>query len=193
MTDLDAVKYVDQMCEKTGDIEVKNIKADGQVSITESIEEVMMQAQEFSQLADKYGFKVLSQGSKFNLCAKNIDNRWTPWITYDSQRDSVSFHGNTDQLNIWLCDTRKDLTPEKCLSFVDELNKIFYLTGKGRFLVKDLIDPEDWQELANVPDAYGDKRFVSGRHSTIDDIIASAGNKISTDPTNQRSAKEYVR
>lgn len=223
MTDREIVQYIDQYCVKTGDIEVKNIRPDGQYtlivplfngelgenqiatmdlefvfdgeeatllnfpknllsgedysSITEAIEEEMMQAQEFMRLGEKYGFKVMAQGCKLNLYAKNTDNQWTQWISYDSQKNNVSCRGNTDYLNIWLGDTRKDMTPEKCLSFVEELNQTFFLTGNDRFLIKDLIDPEDWQEIAQVRDAYKDERYAGKTALNLDSRIHMAASQ----------------
>ena len=123
--------------------------------------------QQFKDLAKQYGFKVLQDGEAYRLCAKNTDNRWTRWISYYPEKDTVSFYGNTDYLNIWLCDTRKDLTPEKCLKFVEDLNNLFELKGEDKLLIKDLIDPEDWQEIAGVHDAYEDKRYSSDKKKNI--------------------------
>ena len=115
--------------------------------------------QQFKDLAKQYGFKVLKDGEAYRLFAKKTDNRWTRWISYYPEKEAVSFFGNTDYLNIWLCDTRKDFTPEICLNFVEDLNSLFELKGEDKFLVKDLIDPEDWQEIAGVPDASEDKCY----------------------------------
>ena len=122
---------------------------------------------QFKDLAQNYGFKILQDGEAYRLCAKNTDNRWTRWISYYPDKDTVSSLGNTDYLNIWLCDTRKDFTPEKCLNFVEDLNKLFELKGEDKFLIKDLVDPEDWQEIAGVRDASEDKRYFSGKNMNI--------------------------
>jgi len=124
--------------------------------------------QNFKELAERYGFKILQDGGVYSLCAKDTDNQWTRWIKFYPKEDRVSFTGNTDQLNIWLYNTRKDFTPEKCIQFVEELNEIFKLSGKDKFLVKELIDPEDWQEIADVRDAYQDKRYTSNPLKSID-------------------------
>jgi len=238
MTDREIVQYIDQYCVKNGDIEVKNIRPDGQYtlivpvfngelgeeqiatmdlefefdgeeatllnfpknllsgedysSITEAIEEEMMQAQEFMRLGEKYGFKVMAQGSKLNLYAKNTDNQWTQWISYDSQKNSVSCRGNTDHLNIWLYDTRKDLTPEKCLSFVEDLNKAFLLTGKDRFQIKELIDPEDWQEIAQVKDAHQDERYAGKTAMKLDSRIQMAASAHLAESKNNSTEKDFV-
>lgn len=115
--------------------------------------------QNFKELAKRYGFKILQNGNVYNLCAKDTDKQWTHWIKFYPKEDRVSFVGNTDQLNIWLYNTRKDFTPEKCIQFVAELNEVFKLSGSDKFLIEELIDPEDWQEIADVRDAYQDERY----------------------------------
>lgn len=124
--------------------------------------------QNFKELAKRYGFKVLSEGACFKLCAKNTDNQWTRWIGFYSKEDKVSIFGNTDHLNIWLGDTRKDLSPEKCIQFIEELNEIFKLPDDNKLLIKELIDPEDWQVIADVRDAYQDERYTSSTLNSID-------------------------
>ena len=114
----------------------------------------------FYSLAEKYGFKIRRCKDGFRLCAKNTDGHWVSWIGFNPNADRTFWFGNTDQLNIWLSDTRKDFSPEKCLLFVGELNKVLGLMGDNRFRVRELIDPEDWQGMAWVDDAYADKRFL---------------------------------
>ena len=116
-------------------------------------------AQKFKDLAEKYGFKIIQDGDTLSLCAKNTDDRWTRWIKYNPGKHEVSLCGETDYLNIWLGETRPDMTPEKCVSFVDELNNLFEFFDTDKILVRDLIDPEDWQEIAGIPDASEDIRF----------------------------------
>lgn len=63
-------------------------------------------------------------------------------------------------MNLWFCETRKDLTSDKLLELTKDLNEIlneYDLSVK----VSTLIDPEDWQEIANVNDAYEDIRYNS--------------------------------
>lgn len=115
----------------------------------------------FYALAKKYGFKVRNGAEGLKLCAQDLDHKWVPWVGFNPNADRVYYFGETDFLNIWLCDTRKDFTVEKCLQFVGELNKALELTGDNRFLVRELIDPKDWQEIAQVCDAHEDKRYLS--------------------------------
>lgn len=113
------------------------------------------------RLGEKYKFKVTREENKIKLAAKNTDGNYTDWIIYDVERDSILYSGNTDNCNIWFCETRKDFTPEIVIDFVKDLNEIFDLKDDERFFVKELIDPEDWQEIAGINNAYDDKRYVS--------------------------------
>lgn len=81
--------------------------------------------------------------------AKNTDGKEVKWFEYNSNEDR--YHGNnTDQWNIWLCDTRKDLTAEDLVTMFTEIEAE----------MRVFVDPEDWQELANVCDAYEDKKYT---------------------------------
>lgn len=139
-------------------------------------------ARKLKDLAMAYGFKPIMNGSNYMLCAKNTDNRWTPWITYNPKTCSVSCRGNTDHLNLWLHETRKDLTPENCLSFVEDLNRTFQLTGENRFSVKELIDPEDWQEIADIPDAHKDIRYTGYNGVKLEQLLNAADLRTITPP-----------
>jgi hypothetical protein len=112
----------------------------------------------FIELGKKYNFNVVTNGNYVNLIALNTDGEEVNWITYYISQDTVSYLGNTDNCNLWFGETRKDLTPEKCIDFVADLNAVFDLQD-DKFLLKSLIDPEDWQEIANVNDAYSDIRY----------------------------------
>jgi hypothetical protein len=113
----------------------------------------------FKSVGEKYGFPVVEKGNKATLKAINTDGKQVDWIKYNRDTDIVTCIGNTDQCNIWLRDTRKDLTAEKIMQFVDDLNKVFDLQG-DKFTIRNLIDPEDWQEITNVPDAHADARYI---------------------------------
>lgn len=244
MTDLEIIRYIEQYCVKTGDIEVKDIKEDGRYTliipvfngeygeeqtatldleftydgedvalynfprrlltdedynlVSEAICEVMqplyeayLHAKGFRDIGKKYGFQVLQQGGKYNLYAKNTDNEPTLWLSYDEKKDTITCRGHTDYLNIWLCDTRKDFTPEKCLQFIDDLNENFELVGKNRFTVEELIDPEDWQEIANVRNAYEDPRYTyQKRLRTLEDQVKAAAERSA--PSNGTAAQKEM-
>ena len=112
------------------------------------------------EVCQKYGFSVITLGNKEILVAKNTDNENVNWITYDTEKDTVSFLGNTDNCNLWFYETRKDLTSNKIVEFVKDLNEALDLEG-DKILVKELIDPEDWQAISDIHDAYEDLRYTS--------------------------------
>ena len=113
----------------------------------------------FLIVGQKYDFR--TELTKYGACiyAKNTDGEDYPWIKYVTSSDLFSIAGNTDQCNLWFCDTRPDLTPEKLINFIKELN--WALEPDEPILLKTLIDPEDWQEIANVRDAYEDERYTN--------------------------------
>lgn len=113
----------------------------------------------FLIVGQKYEFR--TELTKYGAClyAKNTDGEDYPWIRYDEHDNTFSIEGNTDYCNLWFCDTRPDLTPDKLIEFVKDLNAA--LEPNEPILLKTLIDPEDWQEIANVRDAYDDGRYIN--------------------------------
>lgn len=107
------------------------------------------------ELAKKYKMKAVVVDNGVNLVCKDIDDKDRSWIEFDINSDTVQLIGNTDNCNLWFYKTRKDLTPEILLGFVNDLNKAFEIN----FTLRELIDPEDWQEIANVSDASTDNRY----------------------------------
>ena len=91
------------------------------------------------------------------IYAKNTNKHWTKWFLFDSVR-SVFVGNNTDQCNIWLCETRPDLTPDVLCDF---FKKIEDITEAEEGIMRAFVDPEDWQEIADVRDAYADQRYTS--------------------------------
>lgn len=118
------------------------------------------------KLARKYRFKYRATENQFVFVANNTDGEPTDWITLD--KTNLMFHhtwhlstaGNTDQNNLWFYQTRKDLTPKKIVSFIKSLSTILNYNLK----VYNVIDPEDWQEIAKVNDAYDDARYTMGEN-----------------------------
>ena len=49
---------------------------------------------------------------------------------------------------------------DKIVEFVKDLNEALNIEG-DKILVKELIDPEDWQEIADIRNAYEDLRYTS--------------------------------
>ena len=113
----------------------------------------------FLEVGYKYDFR--TELTKYGGCiyAKNTDGEDYPWIKYITSSDLFSIAGNTDHCNLWFYDTRPDLTPEKLIEFVKDLNEA--LEPDEPILLKTLIDPEDWQSIANVNDAYDDGRYIN--------------------------------
>lgn len=115
---------------------------------------------QFKNICKKYDFKYREYSeNKIALCAKNIDKHWENWIELDLKNKDVTLIGNTDHCNFWFCNTRKDMTPDKIIKFVADLNTMFRKFNDTYITVKALIDPEDWQEIAQVQDAYEDGRY----------------------------------
>ncbi len=113
---------------------------------------------DFKKLAKKYNFKTRNNKSGISLCAKNTDSKWEDWIIYNSIDNSIILIGNTDQCNFWFCNTRPDITPDILINFTADLNKIMDKIGY-EVEMRKLIDPEDWQEIAHICDAYDDPRY----------------------------------
>ena len=118
----------------------------------------------FKELAKMYGFTTkegrnIDKEDYITLRANDTEYEAVDWIRYNITTDTVGAIGNSDQCGIWLCDTRPDFTPEKTIQFVKDLNKVFELKKSDIFLIKELIDPEDWQEIAGINEAYEDRRY----------------------------------
>lgn len=115
--------------------------------------------EELKNICDKYEFKYKELSDiKVVLCAKDTDKHWQEWIKLDLQKNEIQITGNTDQCNFWFYDTRKDMTPNRIINFVASLNNLFRKFDTS-VQIKTLIDPEDWQEIANVNDAYKDNLY----------------------------------
>ncbi|MCI8617396.1 MAG: hypothetical protein HFJ60_04040 [Clostridia bacterium] len=116
--------------------------------------------EQLKSVCKKYNFKYVEYSeNKIALCAKDTDRHWSDWIKLDLKNKDVTLVGNTDNCNFWFCDTRKDMTPEKIIEFVADLNTMLRKFNNSYISVKSLIDPEDWQEVAKVQDAYEDNRY----------------------------------
>lgn len=120
----------------------------------------------FKRLIEKYDFAIgegdnNKRGYYVSLEATTTDKGRTEWLKYYPECDTIQLMGNTDQCSIWFYDTRKDFTPEKISEFVKDLNSVFSLNDEDNMLtIREIIDPEDWQEIANIHDAYEDERYI---------------------------------
>lgn len=98
-------------------------------------------------ISKTYGFEILRDGCIISICSKNIDGVLQRWVQYNKEIDTVTIAGNTDHLNIWLYQTRPDLTKTKIIDFVNDLNNVFELDNDNKIELFELIDQEDWQEI----------------------------------------------
>ena len=109
------------------------------------------------EVAEKYGFKVAESNVGADLICRNINGKDFRWIKYNQETDVVTLVGNTDQCNLWFGETRPDLTPDRIIEFVKDLNIALEL--ETPYKLRDLIDGEDWQEIADICDASEDARW----------------------------------
>lgn len=126
---------------------------------------------ELEKILKEYGFKAKQvtevdtvrygkvKTTALQVRTKNVDGHDTTWFTIcpDIHGKEVFFTGgNTDCNNIWLYETRPDLKPEDIVQFFSKIKEI---TKEKTNLLKTYVDPEDWQEIANIPDASEDERY----------------------------------
>lgn len=114
---------------------------------------------QLKELAEEFGFRTINRNKNIKIRAKNTDGKYVNWMDYNATTDIFRIYGDTDYLNIWLSDTRPDLTSENIVDFVNKLNNIMNFK-ENKVTVRDIIDPEDWQEIANIFYAYDDERYV---------------------------------
>lgn len=121
--------------------------------------------EQLQNICKKYNFKYKEYpNNKISLCAESIDSykkckEWIDWITIYLDTKTVVITGNTDNCNLWFYDTRKDMTTDKIIEFVADTNTMLREFNDSYVTIKSLIDPEDWQEIAKVQDAYNDNRY----------------------------------
>lgn len=119
--------------------------------------------------SSKYHFPIELYNDELSIMAKNTDNNLVKWLSIKKIDDfyTATIYGNTDNLNIWLYDTRKDLTPDNIIDFIKSVNKSTLKVGI-KLPLRNLIGPEDWQEIANVRDAYLDDLYIMNPEELID-------------------------
>lgn len=118
-----------------------------------------MRKNSLEQLAKSYGFGFHKTNMTETLMSKNTDGEWIKWIKHSIANEKVEVKGNTDNLNLWLSETRPDLSPERIVAFVEDLNKCLCI--EPPIALKEIIDPEDWQSIAGIDDAYEDIRYTT--------------------------------
>lgn len=115
------------------------------------------------QICDKYNFKAILSVENDNLYyeiyAKNTDNKNVLWFAIQlsnhvSPEPILIIYGNTDQNNIWLCDTRQDLTLNNIVDFCKNVCDICHckltispFTKENEIYIHRLVDIEDLQEI----------------------------------------------
>lgn len=113
------------------------------------------------KLAERYGFSIAETDVGADLICKNTDGKDFHWIKLNVNTDTVTLVGNTDQCNLWFGETRPDLTTDRIVEFVKDLNAA--LEMETPFKLRDLIDGEDWQEIADICDASKDERWSKNK------------------------------
>jgi len=121
-----------------------------------------------TDLCRKYKFEARFSGENDNfyceVYANNIDRKSVLWFDIQlSNHDSIEngefvpkikIYGNTDQNNIWLCDTRKDLSKEDIIDFCEQVARlcdcklVSSSTNKDdEIYIHNMVDLEDLQEM----------------------------------------------
>lgn len=116
------------------------------------------------QVADYYGFNLIIDDYAYTITlqAKNVEGVWTNWLTYELKEDRV-LRDNTAWLNIWLNQTRPDLTAEVLVCLVNDLNLALLRQEDEKIKIYELINRRDWQKIAGVEDALKDARFIENQ------------------------------
>lgn len=142
--------------------------------------------QKTRQLLDislRYGFTCRKLSDNLSaICAKNTDGKSVSWIIYDRLEDDLSVRGNTDNLNIWLSETRPDMTMEQCCTFVKELADFsgrplvfswkdvdLFREDNHRPLVFSLVI--DWEDIQEMP--HTDPVFSTFNGRNIEECVAA--------------------
>ena len=120
------------------------------------------------EICSKYKFKTRFSGMNDNffceIYSKNTDGEDTLWFDIQlSDHDSadgnlfepkIKIYGNTDQNNIWLSETRKDLSLEDIIDFCKHVTGICdcilttkSTTNDNEIYIHSLVDLEDLQEM----------------------------------------------
>ena len=112
------------------------------------------------QVADYYGFNLIIDDCAYTITlqAKNVEGVWTNWLTYELKEDRV-LRDNSAWLNIWLNQTRPDLTADALVCLVNDLNLALLRQEDEKIKIYELINRRDWQKIAGVEDALKDARF----------------------------------
>lgn len=125
--------------------------------------------QAVEEICERFGFRVVDGEDAGNLAydfngrvmdfviqAENVDGNWADWIAFGEHEGWPELIScDTDRANIWLCQTRPDITADDICEFTDQIAE----ATDFEIEVSNIVDPEDWQEIAGVANAYDDPRF----------------------------------
>lgn len=124
---------------------------------------------EIKKIAERYEFmaEIVKKKASSNygsmefviIKARNTDGKLINWLSIFPQ-DKIVAGNNTDQCNIWLYLTRPDLSADDLVKLFSEIEDALGFEGNDRELLRTYVNPEDWQEIAKVPDAHEDFRYI---------------------------------
>lgn len=136
-------------------------------------------------LCDKYNFKTKFSGLNdnffCNVYAKNTDGNYVFWFDVQlSNHDAanglpfepiITLRGNTDQNNIWLHETRKDLSLYDVLDFCIKISEIchcklltHYTDKPNEINIHRLVDIEDLQEFKDFSSLEDIQNYIDNHH-----------------------------
>ncbi len=143
-------------------------------------------------LCDKYKFKTVISGINDNIYyeihAKNTDNKDVLWFdiqiaNHDSNYGKpfepiITIYGNTDQNNIWLSQTRKDLSLKDIMDFCIKISKLCncklvtkYTDKPNEINIHRLVDLEDLQEFKDYVSLEDLQKYIDSNIDRIDNQL----------------------
>lgn len=137
---------------------------------------------QIKELCDKYNFKIketyIKDNFYYEIQAKNTDGKFVTWFdiqisNHDSSLDApfeplLTIWGNTDQNNIWLHETRKDLSLQDVLDFCIRISEIchcklltHYTDKSNEINIHRLVDIEDLQEFPEFSSLEDVEKYIN--------------------------------
>lgn len=108
-------------------------------------------------LAEKYGFQVAETKEEIGLYCTAANGHERKWLSYKKATNQAHLAGNTVLCNLWFSKTRPDLTAERLLELVPDLNDA--LDMGDPYLLRELIGKKDWEAIAGIDNAEEDPRW----------------------------------
>lgn len=113
---------------------------------------------ELQDWCDEYGFKLTDEDGEYIIWGiETVDEEPVEWLWYNPVTDIVQAT-DTDKNNMWLYESRPDLSAD---DIVEMIGRLAVILDWDDLVVEKMVDPEDWQEIAGVRDAYADERFAT--------------------------------